>query len=123
MSARRRLGEARGAASVEFLGILPYLLLAALLAWQLLLVAASVTAAENAARTGSRAATLGQDGEAAAVEALPTWLQPRADASATGGAQVTVRVRTPILVPQVTAEQLTVSRTAHLPDEDAIGGP
>jgi len=103
----------RGSASVELLGMLPLLLIAALAAWQLLLVACTVTATQDAARTGSRAAGLGGNGAAAAVGALPAWL--RSGATASGGPRVDLRVRVPIVLPGLTNDALTVRRSAELP--------
>lgn len=103
----------RGSASVELLGMFPLLLIAALAAWQLLLVGAAATAAQDAARTGSRAAGLGANGAAQAVGALPGWLRPGATAS--GGQRIALRVRVPIIVPGLTSDALTVTRVAELP--------
>jgi hypothetical protein len=109
----RRAPDA-GSASMELLGILPFLLLAALVAWQILLVAFTVTSAENAARAGSRAATRGQDGEEAAIEALSPWLRDDASASLSG-TRATVHIEVPILFPGLTNEDVNVSRSAELP--------
>lgn len=118
--------DERGVASVELAALLPFLLLAALCAWQILLLAASVTAAENAARTGSRAETLSRDGARAAVAALPTWLRDAAEAD-TGpagecadrdgdvGTQVVVCVPVPIVAPGLMSDRLVVRRAAELP--------
>ena len=108
-----RRGE-RGTATVELVGFIPFLFLAALAAWQILLVSASATAAQDAARTGSRAAGIGRDGRSAAVSALSGWLRDDARA-AVSGTRTTVTVRVPILVPGLTTSDLTVSRTAELP--------
>jgi hypothetical protein len=114
MSHRRLRASPRGSASTELLGILPFLLLAALAAWQILLVAFTVTSAENAARAGSRAATRGQDGEEAALEALSSWLRDDADASLSG-TRATVRIEVPILLPGLSNRDISVSRSAELP--------
>ncbi len=112
-----RMGRSdRGSASIELMGVLHYLLLAALLAWQLLLVATTVTAAENAARTGSRAGGLGDNAVAAATDALPDWLSRNATAiSAPGSNSVRVSIRVPIIVPGLASDTFVVSRDAHLP--------
>ena len=110
----------RGVAAVEFMGVISYLLFAALAAWQLLLAGAVVTAAENAARTGSRKATLGEDGASAAVEALPSWLRPGADARASG-TKVTISVPVPVILPGLELGGLRATREAELPP-DASGG-
>lgn len=64
----------RGAAVLEALTMLPYLLLAAVAGWQMMLVATTATLAESAARTGGRVAGGGGDGVAAATDALPDFL-------------------------------------------------
>lgn len=103
-----------GSASVELLGFVPYLLLAALAAWQLLLTAMTVTAAENAARTGSRAAVAGEDGIEAAEAALPSWLRQEATPSADGD-RITVRIEVPIVVPVLSTGAITITRDADMP--------
>lgn len=106
----------RGSAAIELLGSLPYLVLAALLVWQMLLVGMTVTATQNAARNGSRAASMGEDPIAAARDSLPAWLADRASATSPAGSnEVTVSVPVPIVVPGMSSEQFTVRRDAHLP--------
>jgi TadE-like protein len=111
-----RPSDERGSASLEFTGLLPYLLLAALFAWQLLLATFTVTAAENAARTGSRAESLGRDGIEAAQDALPDWLRDDAFARAEG-TLVRVTIEVPIVFPGLSVDDMTVSRTAEFPSE------
>jgi len=106
--------------------MLPYLLLATAFAWQLLLTSAVVTAAENAARAGSRVEALGQDGGAAALDALSPWMRghARADVGPSGGcddgdgemgSRVTVCVDVPVLWPGLTLPDVTIARDAELP--------
>ena len=52
---RRLLRDERGQASAEFMGMVFWLLLAALFVWQLMLAAWTVNQATNAARTGPAA--------------------------------------------------------------------
>ena len=107
----------RGSASLEFLGALPLILLAALAGIQLLLTTTTVTAAQNAARAGSRAAGLGATAPAAkgaALDALPSWL--RGDARFTlQGTKATVVLEVPLVLPGLSTSALTVSRRAELP--------
>jgi hypothetical protein len=123
---RRVATREAGSVSVEFVAMLPYLLLAAAFAWQLLLTSAVVTEAESAARVGSRVEALGRDGGAAAVDALSPWMREhaRADVGPTGdcddgdgerGTRVTVCVDVPLLWPGLTLPEVTVARDAELP--------
>ncbi len=105
-----------GSATVEVVGLLPWLFLAAFAAWQILLVAFSATAAENAARTGSRAEGLGMDGERAAEAALPSQLR-RDTKIEVNGATTTITVEVPIIVPGLSTRALTITKHAELPEE------
>jgi len=117
LAPRRLARRDHGIASVEFVAMLPLLVLAAAFAWQILLMAAAVNAAENAARTGSRAATRGGDGAAAAMEALPPWL--RDDARIAGGSlrdtRVSVDVQAPLIFPGLSLPAVRMTRAAELP--------
>ncbi|HVM36021.1 MAG TPA: TadE family protein [Actinomycetota bacterium] len=110
MTARRQ----DGSASVEVVGMLPWLFMAGLLVWQILLVTFVATSAENAARNGSRAEGLGRDGRAAAVSSLTSWLQDETRIQI-DGERVTVTVGLPLIVPWVTSDNFTVTRRAELP--------
>jgi hypothetical protein len=114
MSPATRLRSERGATSVELLGMISLLLLAALAAMQLLLAGWAVTSASNAARAGSRAEALGGDGERAAIEALSGPLRDGANAEVVGE-RATVEVRVPVVLPGLSREDLEISRTAELP--------
>jgi TadE-like protein len=114
--AGRRLACQRGQASVELLGMLPLLLLGALLVWQLLLAGYTVSSAENAARNASRAEGLGRDGEEAARESLSFGLEKGARVEINGD-RATVHVRIPIVAPGIDSDDLTVSRDAELPSD------
>jgi hypothetical protein len=108
------LRDESGQASVELLGLLPYLLLVGLVVWQLLLATWAVTSASNAARTGSRVQSRGGDGRQAALDALDAPLREHAR-SRISGERAEVRVRVPILVPGLDSGDLTVRRTAEFP--------
>jgi hypothetical protein len=101
---------ARGQASVELLAALPALLLAALLALQLLLVGYSLTIADGAAEAGALAGAAGRDAGEAAREALPGWARGRSEVHAAGG-RVRVEVSPPAPL-HALAEALTVSSEA-----------
>lgn len=119
MTARRPrpLRGAGGSASIELIGMLPYLLLAALFAWQVLLSAFTAVNVENAARNGSRVAGRGGDGRRAAVDSLAPFLRSGADVSL-DGETTTVTARLPIVFPALTNDDLTITRDARLPATD-----
>jgi pilus assembly protein CpaE len=105
-----------GQASIELIGMLPLLLLAALAGWQLLLGAFTATSAQDAARTASRAASLGQDPAAAAQRAISSYLRSGTTATIdSNGETVTVRVKVPIVFPGLTSNSFVMSRHAQLP--------
>ena len=106
--------EQRGQASVEFAGVLVWLLLAALFVWQLMLVTWTFTQASNAARTASRADGRGGSGEKAGRAALSPGLRKHAKIEM-AGERATVRVRIPIVLPGLDSDRLRASRTAELP--------
>lgn len=105
---RRPLGgNDRGQVSVEFLGLLPLILLVLVLLWQFVLVGYTYSLAAHSADRGARAATATEDGgagacRAAAEDQLPSsW---RGGASTTCGTEAglwkaTVRIKVPVLFP------------------------
>jgi Flp pilus assembly protein TadG len=99
--------DERGQAAVEFVAVVPFVLLAALVAWQFVLVGHVAWDAAGAARSGARAAIVGADAGRAARSALPRSLRSatRVDRRAEGGVHVSVpiplvvyRWRTPLRV-------------------------
>lgn len=110
-------GRERGSASLETIGMLPYLLMAALFAWQVLVAGFIAVNTENAARNGSRVEGRGGDGSAAAIDALAPFVRDNASASVDGEvASVTVKI--PIVLPQITSDNFEITRTATLPATD-----
>jgi len=107
----------RGQASVELMGMLWLLLLAAVFVWQLLLGAWTFTQASNAARTASRVEARGGDAEKAARNALSGALRDGFVARdfAMDGEKATVVVKIPIVVPGLDADGFTATRSATLP--------
>ncbi|MEU7294116.1 TadE/TadG family type IV pilus assembly protein [Streptomyces exfoliatus] len=92
-----------GQVAIEFLGMVPVILLTLVLLWQVVLVGYTYTLAGNAADEAARACAVGGDGVAAASRHIDgAW-------SVSGGAcggnddmvHVTVTVRVPVLVPGV----------------------
>ena len=97
----RRTGESgvgeRGSASVELVGVLPFLLVAILVAAQLALAGQALWSAAIAARAGARASLVGGGAEGAARAALPPPLRDGAEVRDSGGVSVAVPV--PRLLP------------------------
>jgi hypothetical protein len=102
------MGE-RGQASVELVAALPALLLAALLALQLLAAGYALTLADGAAEAGALALAAGRPAASAAHEALPGWARDDVSVSVSGGS-VSVRLRPPSPLRAV-AERLAVTST------------
>ena len=87
----------RGQASVELLAGVPALVLAGLVALQLLAAGYALWTAGVAARAGARAAYVGGDGKRAARASLPAVLRAAATVRDRDG--LAVRVRAPSLLP------------------------
>jgi hypothetical protein len=100
----------RGQATVELIAALPALLLAALVALQLLATGYALTLADGAAEAGALALASGGSAAAAAREALPGWAEDDVSVSVEGG-EVSVRLRPPSPVGAI-ADRLTVSSSA-----------
>lgn len=109
-SSRREVGTA----SVELIAVVPFLLLAILVAAQLALAGQALWSAGVAARAGARAALVGGDAKAAARQALPPSMRVGAKVSDSGA--VAVRVRIPHLLPAM--PRLSVSAEARLGGDD-----
>jgi hypothetical protein len=88
------MADERGQASVELVAALPALLLAALVALQLLLAGYALTLADGAAEAGALALASGGSATGAARAGLPGWARDDVDV-AVGGGTVTVRLRPP----------------------------
>jgi hypothetical protein len=84
----------RGQASVELVAALPALLLAGLIALQLLASGYAVTLADGAAEAGALALASGRPPDGAARAALPGWARDDVDVKVSGGT-VTVHVAPP----------------------------
>jgi hypothetical protein len=96
-----------GTASVELIAVVPFLLLAVLVAAQIALAGQALWSAGIAARAGARAVLVGDDAKAAARRALPPSLRDGAQVSVED--DVAVRVRIPRLLPL--AELRVAART------------
>jgi hypothetical protein len=111
---RRLLEEERGQASAELVGMLWWMLLTALVVWQLMLAAWAVDQAGNAARTASRVEGRGGDAAKAAVNALSHGLRKGSQVKV-DGETASVSIRIPIIVPGLGEDSLRASRSATLP--------
>jgi hypothetical protein len=96
-----------GQASVELLAGIPALVLAGLVALQLLAAGYSLTLADGAAEAGAMALAAGRPAEPAVRDALPGWARGRSDVDVDGG-RLTVRLDPPSPLPAV-AHGLEVS--------------
>lgn len=97
-------------ASVEMVAVVPFLLLAVLVAAQIGLAGEALWSAGVAARAGARAALVGDDAEAAARQALPPSM--RSGAGVSSADAVSVRVGVPRLLPVL--PRVTVGAEAAL---------
>ena len=111
---RRLLSDQRGQASAELMGMLWWMLLCALVVWQLLLAAWSVDQAANAARTASRVEGRGGDAEKAARFAVSKGLRQGLEVNV-AGETAKVSVRIPIVVPGIGHDRFRATRSAILP--------
>jgi hypothetical protein len=103
------MGE-RGQATVELVAALPALLLATLVALQLLVVGYATTLADGAAEAGALALSSGGSAAEAAREAVPGWAEDDVSVAVKGG-EVSVRLRPPSPIGAL-ADRLVVSSSA-----------
>jgi hypothetical protein len=102
--------SSRGQASVELLAGIPALLLAGLIALQLLAVGYSVTLADGAAEAGALAVAADRPARPAVRDALPGWADGRVGIDLRGG-RISVEVRPPAPI-RALSERLAVSSSA-----------
>jgi hypothetical protein len=100
----------RGQASVELLAGIPALVLAGLVALQLLSAGYSLTLADGAVEAGAMALVADRPVAPAVRQALPGWARDRIDVAVAGG-ELTVRLRPPSPVDGL-ARRLEVSSSA-----------
>ncbi len=106
----RSLRNEEGQATVELVAAIPALLLAALLALQLLAAGYALTLADGAAEAGALALAEGGSAAEAARHSLPGWADD--DVSVTvAGDEVSVRLRPPSPFATI-ADHLAVTSTA-----------
>lgn len=99
-----------GQATVELIAALPAILLAGLIAAQLLLAGYAMALADGAAEAGALALAAGRPPAGAARDALPDWAEEKAEVSVREGG-VEVRLRPPSLLPAM-ADLLTTTGSA-----------
>jgi Flp pilus assembly protein TadG len=97
--AREAAHGEEGTASVELVAVVPFLLLAILVAAQIALAGQALWSASVAARAGARAALVGGDASAAARAALPPAMRKAVRVEEGDG--VVVGVEVPRLVPSL----------------------
>ncbi|HEY3434888.1 MAG TPA: hypothetical protein VGK41_04485 [Solirubrobacterales bacterium] len=100
----------RGQATVELVAALPALLLAALVALQLLAAGYAMTLADGAAEAGALALASGRSATDAARAALPGWAEDDVSVEVESGT-VSVRLRPPSPIEAV-SDRLTISSSA-----------
>jgi hypothetical protein len=105
----------RGQASVELMGFVFWLLFAAVCVWQLLLATWAINQASNAARTASRVSARDGDVKKAARNAVSKPLRQGFRVKM-DGEEATVRLRIPLIVPGLSSDRITTTRSATLPD-------
>lgn len=108
-----------GQAQIELVAGLPLLILAALVALQILAVGYSQSLADGAAEAGAIAAADGRDELEAARGGLPGWADSRVKVEAEGG-EVSVRLDPPALLPGLSG-RLAVSSSAYARPEGGAG--
>lgn len=108
--AARRPGVSSGQATVELVAALPALLLAGLIALQLLATGYALTLADGAAEAGALALATGNPAADAVHRALPAWAEDEVEVTVRGG-RVTVRLRPPAPLRAI-ADRLTVTSSA-----------
>lgn len=119
----RGIAAERGQSSVEFVALLPILVLVAIAMGQAAVAGYAAWSAAGAARVGARAAALGGDPAPAVRGALPALLlhgrrvQVRGSAGTPGAGTVRVRLRVPSIVPGLRFG--TVAGRAQLPPQVA----
>jgi len=86
-----------GQATVELLGVVPALLAAGLVVWQLILVGHAAWMSAHAARAAARADLVGEDAESAARSALPSALERGLEVDRDEAGATRVRVPVPIV--------------------------
>lgn len=110
-------GGAAGQAQLELIAGIPLLLLAAMIALQLLAVGYAQSLADGAAEAGAIAVADGRDPEEAARAGLPGWAESRTDVESEGG-KVEIELEPPALLPGLSGHLGVSSDAFARPSED-----
>jgi pilus assembly protein CpaE len=94
----RRRDTQTGQATVEFVGVLPLVVLVGLLLWQAVVAGQAISLAGGAARAAARAAAVGAAPDAAARSVLPPRLHDGLRVTRRSDGSVRVVVRVPAVV-------------------------
>jgi hypothetical protein len=105
-----------GQASVEAVAVVPLVILAGLVAWQVVLAGHTLWLAAGAARAAARADTIGSSPERAARSALPATLERGLAVERLRDGGVRVAVRVPLLL-RAWHSPLSVSAVSSLGQE------
>jgi TadE-like protein len=89
-----------GQASVEFVAMVPVILLVGAVAWQLALAGHTAWQTAHAARAAARADAVGEPAAVAARSALPRSLEDELEVERLAGGGVRVSVKVPLLMRQ-----------------------
>jgi hypothetical protein len=110
----------RGQASVELVGVVLATVLVALLSIQGITVAQTASIAQEAARNGARALSLGQDWDAVVERTVPDGLDLREARAVVddGAARVHVTVTAPLGLAGAEIIDVSLTRTAVFPVEE-----
>jgi len=93
-----RIRPESGQASVELVAVVPLVLLAAAVAWQLVLTGHTLWLAAGAARAAARAELVGESPGRAARSALPRSLERDLSVKRVEGGGIRVELRLPLLL-------------------------
>ncbi|MEU8519613.1 TadE/TadG family type IV pilus assembly protein [Streptomyces sp. NBC_01216] len=120
MTVAGRFRDDQGQVAIEFLGMVPLILLTLVLLWQCVLVGYTFTLAGNAADEAARAAAVGDDCVAAGRRNLDGAWSSGAVACSGDGEMVhaTVSLRVPVLFPGAISFPFTVDAEAGAVRED-----
>ncbi|MGW6565496.1 TadE/TadG family type IV pilus assembly protein [Streptomyces sp. NPDC054975] len=113
----------KGQVAVEFLGMVPLILITLVLLWQCVLVGYTFTLAANAADEAARVCAVDGDYEAAGKRHVGEAWSARVACDRSGElAQATVNLKVPVLFPGAINFPFTVPAEAGAVREEGVGG-